>query len=184
MDAITHCIEAILAPGDNPPADGIGLDGLWRGWRNLRRAVADGSDRQARWHMMMASTEGALAFVKGLGAVHSMSHAAGRIKSLKLHHGTLNAVILPTVLRFNEGSCAEAYARIRQAMGLPEGSDLAREIEKMNAEIGLPKGLAAMGVSGDLIDDMVPHAVADLSTRTNPRAVAADEYALLFREAM
>ena len=95
MDAITHCIEAILAPGDNPPADGIGLDGLWRGWRHLRRAVEDGSDRQARWEMMMASTEGALAFVKGLGAVHSMSHAAGRIKPLRLHHGTLNAVILP-----------------------------------------------------------------------------------------
>lgn len=184
MDAITHCIEAILAPGDNPPADGIGLDGLWRGWRHLRRAVADGSDRQARWHMMMASTEGALAFVKGLGAVHSMSHAAGRIKSLKLHHGTLNAVILPTVLRFNEEHCAEPYARIRQAMGLPEGSDLAREIEKMNAEIGLPNGLAAMGVPANLIDDMVPHAVADLSTRTNPRPVGAEEYARLFREAM
>ena len=66
MDAITHCIEAIPAPGDNPPADGIGLDGLWRGWRHLRRAVEDGSDRQARWEMMMASTEGALAFVKAL----------------------------------------------------------------------------------------------------------------------
>jgi alcohol dehydrogenase class IV len=184
MDAITHCIEAILAPASNPPADGIGLDGLWRGWRHLRRAVDDGADRQARWHMMMASTEGALAFVKGLGAVHSMSHAAGRIRALKLHHGTLNAVILPAVLRFNESVCAEPYARIRQAMGLPEDADLAIEIERMNAAIGLPRGLAAMGVTADLIDDMVPHAVVDLSTRTNPRKLDAGDYAELFREAL
>ncbi len=133
---------------------------------------------------MMASTEGALAFVKGLGAVHSMSHAAGRLKSLRLHHGTLNAVILPAVLRFNERACARPYVRIRQAMGLPEGADLAREIERMNAAIGLPKGLAAMGLSADLIDDMLPHAVADLSTRTNARPIGAEDYAMLFREAM
>lgn len=184
MDAITHCIEAILAPGENPPADGIGLDGLWRGWRHLQRAVDNGADRTARWEMMMASTEGALAFAKGLGAVHSMSHAAGRIKSLRLHHGTLNAVILPTVLRFNESACEVQYGRIRQAMGLSPAADLAQEIERMNAAIGLPKGLAAMGVSVELISDMVPHAVSDLSTRTNPRPVAADDYAMMFRAAM
>ncbi|MDN5938477.1 MAG: iron-containing alcohol dehydrogenase [Salinisphaera sp.] len=93
-------------------------------------------------------------------------------------------MILPTVLRFNEEGCAEAYARIRQTMGLPEGSDLAREIEKMNAQIGLPQNLAAMGLSTDLIDDMVPHAVADLATRTNPRPVEADDFAQLFQAAM
>lgn len=184
MDAITHCIEAILAPGENPPADGIGLDGLWRGWRHLRRAVENGADRTARWEMMMASTEGALAFAKGLGAVHSMSHAAGRIKSLRLHHGTLNAVILPTVLRFNESVCEVQYGRIRQAMGLSPAADLAQEIERMNAAIGLPRGLAAMGVSVELISDMVPHAVSDLSTRTNPKPVGADDYAMMFRAAM
>jgi 4-hydroxybutyrate dehydrogenase len=184
MDAITHCIEAVLASPVNPPADGVGLDGLWRAWRHLRRAVEDGSDREARWHMMMASAEGALAFVKGLGAVHSMSHAAGRIKSLRLHHGTLNAVILPAVLRFNESHCVEAYARLRSAMGLPPGADLARAIEEMNASIGLPRGLANMGLTVAHIADMVPHAVADLSTRTNPRPVDADDYAELFRAAL
>ncbi len=184
MDAITHCIEAVLASPINPPADGIGLDGLWRGWRHLRRAVADGSDRTARWEMMMASTEGALAFVKGLGAVHSMSHAAGRLKSLRLHHGTLNAVILPTVLRFNEAACGETYARIRQAMGLAADTDIAHAVERMNADIGLPGGLAAMGLTESMIEDMVPHAVSDLSTRTNPRPVSAEDYANLFRSAM
>ncbi|MEE4154644.1 MAG: iron-containing alcohol dehydrogenase, partial [Erythrobacter sp.] len=132
MDAITHCIEAFLAPQVNPPADGVALDGLWRGWRHLQRAVADGSDREARWEMMMCSTEGALAFIKGLGAVHAMSHAAGRIRRLNPHHGTLNAVFLPAVLRFNQGQCEEKYVRLRQAMGLAPGADLAEAIEGMN----------------------------------------------------
>ena len=184
MDAITHCIEAVLASPVNPPADGIGLDGLWRGWQHLRRAVEDGSDRTARWEMMMASTEGALAFVKGLGAVHSMSHAAGRLKELRLHHGTLNAVILPTILRFNEDACTDTYLRLRQAMGLSPDADLAKEIEQMNADIGLPKNLGEMGLTEDMIDDMVPHAVADLATMTNPKKVTAEEYAELYRIAM
>jgi alcohol dehydrogenase class IV len=184
MDAITHCIEAVLASPVNPPADGIGLDGLWRGWRNIQKAVDDGSDRQARWEMMMASTEGALAFTKGLGAVHSMSHAAGRLKDLRLHHGTLNAVILPTVLRFNESVCSEQYARLRQAMGLAADADLAKEVETLNAALGLPDGLAAMGLSEALIDDMVPHALNDLATMTNPRPVSAEEFAELYRSAM
>ncbi len=184
MDAITHCIEAVLASPVNPPADGVGLDGLWRGWQHIQRAVEDGSDRTARWEMMMASTEGALAFVKGLGAVHSMSHAAGRLKELRLHHGTLNAVILPTILRFNEDACEDKYPRIRQAMGLPADADLAKEIEKLNANIGLPAGLAEMGLSEDLIDDMVPHAVNDMATMTNPKPVSAEDYAELYRIAM
>ncbi len=184
MDAITHCIEAVLATPINPPADGIGLDGLWRGWQYIKRAVEDGSDRTARWEMMMASTEGALAFVKGLGAVHSMSHAAGRLKELRLHHGTLNAVILPTVLRFNESTCSDTYRRLRQAMGLPPNADLASEIEQLNADIGLPGSLSEMGLSEDLIEDMVPHAVSDLATMTNPKKVRAEDYVELYKLAM
>ncbi len=184
MDAITHCIEAVLASPVNPPADGIGLDGLWRGWKHIQRAVEDGSDRTARWEMMMASTEGALAFVKGLGAVHSMSHAAGRIKELRLHHGTLNAVILPTILRFNEDACTDTYPRLRQAMGLSPDADLAKAVEELNAAIGLPKGLAEMGLTEEWIDDMVPHAVSDLATMTNPKPVTAEDFADLYRLAM
>ena len=184
MDAITHCIEAVLASPVNPPADGIGLDGLWRGWQHIRRAVEDGADRTARWEMMMASTEGALAFVKGLGAVHAMSHAAGRIKELRLHHGTLNAVILPTVLRFNESACSDTYMRLRQAMGLSSNADLALEIEQLNSDIGLPSGLAEMGLAEELIDDMVPHAMSDLATMTNPRKVGPEDYAELYKSAM
>jgi alcohol dehydrogenase class IV len=184
MDAITHCIEAVLTPNVNPPAEGVGLDGLYRGWRAIERAVSHGDDRDARWQMMMASTEGALAFVKGLGAVHAMSHAVGRRHDLRAHHGTLNAVILPTVLRFNDGTSPERYARLRQAMGLDPGADLARAVEMRNAAIGLPGGLAAMGVTRELIPDLVPHALADLAHRGNPRKASAEDYARMFESAL
>ena len=119
MDALTHCIEAVLSPLDDPPAEAIGLDGVERIIRkeSLVRACEDGQDKDARWNMMMASTEGAMAFSKGLGAVHSMSHAVGADQELRLHHGTLNGVILPTILRFNKDHVGDKYARISRAMG-------------------------------------------------------------------
>lgn len=183
MDAITHCIEAFLAPQVNPPADGVALDGLWRGWRHLQRAVADGSDREARWQMMMCSTEGALAFIKGLGAVHAMSHAAGRIRRLNPHHGTLNAVFLPAVLRFNQGQCEEKYVRLRQAMGLAPGADLAEAIAQMNRAIGIPAGLGAMGVIEDDIPELIAYAQKDLAARSNPRRASDAEFEAMIKEA-
>jgi Alcohol dehydrogenase, class IV len=101
--------------------------------------------------MMMASTEGAMAFSKGLGAVHSMSHALGANQEIRLHHGTLNAVILPSILRFNKDHVGNKYSRIARAMGKDESIDLANEIEKLNEEIGIPKNLAEMGVTEDMI---------------------------------
>ncbi len=186
MDAVTHCIEAVLTPVVNPPAEGVGYDGLERAIRqgNLKAAVKDGADKDARWNMMMASTEGALAFTKGLGAVHSMSHAAGRIKELKLHHGTLNAVILPVIMRFNEGSAPEKFERLRRAMGLAEGADIADFIEDLNAEIGLPRNLADMGVTSDIVPGMVEHALGDVCHFGAPRKPTADDYAMLYEQAM
>jgi len=184
MDAITHCIEAFLTPTVNPPAEGVALDGLRRGWRNLPAAVKDGQDRDARWQMMMCSTEGAMAFVKGLGAVHAMSHAAGRIERLNLHHGTLNAVFLPTVLRFNATECVEKYERLREAIGLAPGADLADAVSAMNADIGLPAGLGAMGVVEDDIAELIAFAQKDLSARSNPRKASADDFEMMIREAL
>lgn len=184
MDAITHCIEAFLTPQVNPPAEGVALDGLRRGWQWLPKAVKDGSDRDARWNMMMCSTEGALAFVKGLGAVHAMSHAAGRIRRLNPHHGTLNAVFLPAVLRFNESVCEEKYVRLREAIGLAPGGDLAAAVEAMNREIGMPSGLAAMGIEESDIPEMVEYAMKDLSARSTPRKASAEEYEAMIRESM
>ncbi|MFM8532999.1 MAG: iron-containing alcohol dehydrogenase, partial [Acidimicrobiia bacterium] len=173
MDAVTHCIEAILSPVVNPPAEGVGYDGLRRAWRHIEAAVRDGADRDARWRMMMASTEGAMAFVKGLGAVHAMSHAAGRLPGLKLHHGTLNAVILPTILRFNQGTSSEKYERMAEAMGLSTATDLADAVSARNRALGLPGGLAALGVTERMIAELGPQAVAELSTRTIPRPADA-----------
>ena len=182
MDAITHCIEAFLTPTINPPADGVALDGLWRGWRHLPSAVKDGGDRDARCQMMMCSTEGAMSFIKGLGAVHAMSHAAGRIARLNLHHGTLNAVFLPAVLRFNAPNCEEKYERIRQAIGLTPGADIAAAITAMNADIGLPSGLQEMGVEEDDIPEMIAYAMKDLSALTNPRTASEDDFEAMIRE--
>jgi 4-hydroxybutyrate dehydrogenase len=184
MDAITHCIEAFLTPGVNPPADGVALDGLWRGWRHLPTAVKNGQDREARWQMMMCSTEGALSFIKGLGAVHAMSHAAGRIARLNLHHGTLNAVFLPAVLRFNEPECGDKYERLRLAIGLAPGADLADAVAAMNADISLPAGLGAMGVEEDDIPELIAYAQKDLSARTNPRQASADDFEMMIRQSL
>lgn len=134
--------------------------------------------------MMMASTEGAMAFVKGLGAVHAMSHAAGRLPDLKLHHGTLNAVFLPTVLRFHDGHATDKYERLRSSMGLDPNADLAKAIERLNAEIGLPKGLGAMGLTESRIPDLIPYALGDLANFGNPRRADADDYAAMFKAAM
>ena len=179
MDAITHCIEAFLAPTINPPADGVALDGLWRGWQHLPTAVQDGQNRDARWQMMMCSTEGAMSFIKGLGAVHAMSHAAGRIKRLNLHHGTLNAVFLPAVLRFNAPDCEEKYPRLAQAMGLKPGADIAEAVSEMNAAIGLPSGLRAMGIEDSDIPDLITYAKQDLSALSNPRRASEEDYAAM-----
>lgn len=184
MDAVTHCIETYLSPRDNAPAEAIALDGLARAMKYLRAAVADGSDRKARYEMMMASLEGGMTFQKGLGAVHGMSHALGGLKELRLHHGTLNAVILPAVLRFNQEHCAAKYVALRQAMGLAEGADVAAAIEQLSADLSLPKTLTDMGVPRDCLPLMVERAVADHSTATNGRPVNAADYATLFDEAM
>ena len=186
MDALTHCIEAILSPVNDPPAEAIGLDGVEKIIRNesLIRACENGEDKEARWNMMMASTEGAMAFAKGLGAVHSMSHAAGANQDLRLHHGTLNGVILPTILRFNMNHVGDKYSRISRAMGKDESTDLANEIEKLNEKIGLPSGLAEMGITEDMIPGLVAHSMTDPSNMTTPRLPSQEEWEKLFLEAM
>ena len=186
MDALTHCIEAVLTPSINPPAEGIGYDGAQRafGQGMLVRAVKDGSDAEARWHMMMASYEGALAFVKGLGGVHALSHAAGRLEQKKLHHGTLNAVFLPHILRFHHGAADAKYVRLRQVMGLKAGADLADAIQDLNNTIGIPKNLTAMGLAASDAPGIVDYALKDLAHFGNPRPMSADDYAKVYETAL
>jgi len=179
MDAIAHCLETFMAPPFNPPADGIALDGLARGWAHIERATRDGSDREARLNMMSASMQGAMAFQKGLGCVHSLSHSLGGVNP-RLHHGTLNAMFLPAVIRFNtpaESMLKEKrLERMAYAMGLTRGDDIPEAIRAMNARLGLPTGLAAMGVTESQFDDVIKGAMADHCHKTNPRIATPDEY--------
>lgn len=183
MDAITHCVETFLSPRDNPPAEAIALDGLARGWGHIRRAVEDGGDRQARREMLLSSLMGGMTFQKGLGAVHAMSHPLGGLESPRLHHGTLNAVILPAVLRFNAGHVGDKYAKLARAIGLPEDADLAAAVERLNAELGLPPSLKEMGVPAEVLPRMVEGALKDHSNASNPRQASKADYEALFAAA-
>ena len=184
MDALTHCIETYLSPRVNPPADAIAIDGAKRAAAWVEIAFTDGSNRDARWNMMMASLQGGLTFQKGLGAVHSMSHPLGGLKSPVLHHGTLNAVILPAVLRFNESYCTKKFADLKAAMGVPNGTSLDRFIENLNQKLNLPKSLSAMGVTRGIIPAMVEGALKDHSSASNPRPLSKKDFELLFEEAL
>jgi 4-hydroxybutyrate dehydrogenase len=187
MDAIAHCMETFMAPAFNPPADGIGLDGLQRAWAHIERATLNGQDREARLNLMSASMQGAMAFQKGLGCVHSLSHALGGVDP-RLHHGTLNALFLPAVIAFN----AEAESiqkenrlqRMAQAMGLASGSDVGPAIKDMNARLGLPTGLAAIGVTPALFDQIITGAMADHCHKTNPRIASPEQYRELLEQSM
>ena len=187
MDAIAHCMETFMAPAYNPPADGIALDGLARGWAHIERATRDGADLDARLQMMSTSAQGALAFQKGLGCVHSLSHALGGVNP-KLHHGTLNAMFLPAVIRFN----AEAESMIKerrlermaQAVGLTRGESLPDAIRALNQRLGLPSGLAAMGVQREWFARIIDGALADHCHKTNPRIAPADDYRAMLEASM
>jgi hypothetical protein len=179
MDAIAHCMETFMAAPFNPPADGIALDGLARGWSHIERATRDGADREARLNMMSASMQGAMAFQKGLGCVHSLSHSLGGVNP-RLHHGTLNAMFLPAVVRFNASAESvqkeKRLDRMAHAMGLGAGSDIPEALRDMNTRLGLPGGLAAMGVTESQFDAIIQGALADHCHKTNPRIASPQDY--------
>jgi alcohol dehydrogenase class IV len=194
MDAIAHCMETFMAAPFNPPADGIALDGLTRGWANIERATRDGQDRQARLNMMSTSMQGAMAFQKGLGCVHSLSHSLGGVNP-RLHHGTLNAMFLPAVVRFNaEAPSVQTERRMQRmayAMGLGEINDalkaaeaIAHAITAMNARLGLPKGLAELGVERAWFAKVIEGAMADHCHKTNPRLASEQDYTDMLEAAM
>lgn len=187
MDAIAHCMETFMSAAFNPPADGIALDGLARGWAHIERATKDGSDREARLMMMSASMQGAMAFQKGLGCVHSLSHSLGGVNP-KLHHGTLNAMFLPAVIAFNSSvesvQKEKRLARMAHAMGLASANDVGAAIRDMNAKLGLPTGLGAMKVEREWFAKVIDGALADHCHKTNPRVASAADYREMLETSM
>jgi len=131
--------------------------------------------------------QGAMAFQKGLGVVHSLSHSLGGVNP-RLHHGTLNAMFLPEVIKFN--AAAESIRKERRlermayAMSLPTAADIPEAIRDMNARLGLPKGLAEMGVQKDWFDKIVAGAMVDHCHKTNPRIATAEDYVDLLTASM
>ncbi|QDQ86407.1 iron-containing alcohol dehydrogenase [Alcaligenaceae bacterium SJ-26] len=187
MDAIAHCMETFMAPAFNPPADGIALDGLRRAWAHIETATREPGNRDARLNMMSASMQGALAFQKGLGCVHSLSHSLGGINP-SLHHGTLNAILLPAVIRFNASAETmiqdDKLARLAQAMGLPAGADVADAVRALTERLGLPTRLSELDIGPDLFERIITGALADHSHKTNPLDASPEDYRRILEQSL
>ena len=173
MDALSHGIESFLSIRENPPAAAIALDCVERAGRWIERAVAYGDDRGARWQMLMAALEGGLTFQKGLGVVHAAGHP---MEPLGYHHGTLNAILLPPVLRFNAPAVPEKIRRLKSALGLAPSDDLADWIERLTRRIGLPTRLSELGLDAALIPELAEEASREHLSETNPRPADAEDY--------
>lgn len=183
MDALAHCLEAYCAPGFHLMADGIAVEGMRciREW--LPIAYRDGSSMEARAHMLVAATMGAVAFQKGLGAIHSLSHPIGAIYGT--HHGLLNAVLMPYVLAFNRPAIERKMDVLAQALGLPApGFDgVAAWIGGLCSELAIPKTLAELGIDDSKADEIARAALADPTAPTNPVPLEEAAVRALFLQA-
>ena len=178
MDAISHCVEAILSPRENPVAETLAIDGLRRGSRAILQVVGSGESKRGRVEMMWCSLLGGLAFQKGLGAVHSLSHPLGRLTGKRLHHGTLNGLFLPCVLRFNASASREQLKIVSKAIG---GADPVDFFEDLLNRLGLPRRLSEMGVTEEDLISSAPLAAADHCSSTNPRVFTEKDALELYR---
>ncbi|SOC40347.1 hypothetical protein SAMN05892877_107155 [Rhizobium subbaraonis] len=181
MDAFAHCLEAYSSPFYHPMSQGIALEGLRLVKEYLPRAYADGSDIEARANMMSAAAMGAVAFQKGLGAIHSLSHPVGAIYNT--HHGMTNAVVMPPVLRFNRPAIEDRIAAAAAYLGISGGFDGFYDyVLQLRAELGVPDKLSALGVGTDRIDEMAAMAIVDPTAGGNPVELTLDAAKKLFAE--
>ena len=167
LDAFAHCVEAFSSPHYHPMSQGMALEGMRLVKTYLPRAYADGSDIEARAHMMSAAAMGATAFQKGLGAIHALSHPVGAI--YHTHHGTTNAVFMPAVLQFNKSAIESRMTDAANYLGIAGGFDgFCAYVDDLNASLGIPKTLAGLGIEDPDIDRIVAGALIDPSTGGNP----------------
>lgn len=187
MDALTHCFEAYCAKGHHPMADAIALAGLELAGRHLERAFRDGNDVEARSAMLEASMMGAVAFQKGLGACHSMAHPLST--EFGIHHGLANALCLPSVIEFNRVVAQARIARAARALGVRESDvetlafECAGAVRKLRQTLGLPGGLAEVGVPEEALPRLAELAFEDPCHANNPRACTVDDFLSLYKSA-
>ena len=183
FDALAHCLEAFSAPGFHPMADGIAVNGARLIKMYLPRAVADGSDIEARANMLAAGSMGAAAFQKGLGAIHSMSHPVGALYDT--HHGLTNGVVMPYVFVANRPAIEMRFAHIAEHFGIPGGFDgFIDWILEFREKLFVAHSLAELGVDDSKLDEMAEKAERDPSTGGNPLTFKAADFAKLFRAAI
>jgi alcohol dehydrogenase class IV len=184
MDALSHNLEALCSPLFHPMAEGIGMEGARLVHEYLPRAVEDGSDLEARMQMLVASSMGATAFQRGLGAMHALAHPLGAL--FDAHHGTLNAILMPYVLRANATAIGPVASRLARYLDLP-GSGLDAVIDwvlELRSRIGIPETLAGIGIDAGRAHEIGRMAVADPSASTNPIHFSEDQYAAILERAV
>jgi alcohol dehydrogenase class IV len=183
-DALTHCIESFTSPTFHPLCDSIALGGIRLIVASLRRAVREPANLQARGDMQIAAMMGGIAFQKDLGAAHSLAHPLSAI--CHIHHGTANALVLPTVMYFNASRKLGLYERVGRAMGIRDASDAATiaAVESLFRDIGLTPGLRAAGVKSDQLDALADQAFADSCHQTNPVPVTRQDLYDFYVKAM
>ncbi len=188
IDALTHCIEAYCAVGDHPMADAIALEGIRLALAHIEHAVSDGQDIAARGAMLKASMMGAVAFQKGLGACHSLAHPLSAEHGL--HHGLANALCLPAVIDFNRSAVPKKIAHLAKMMGV-RGEDeetlmfeCSGGIRALRKKIGLPSGLAEVGVEEDALPKLAPLAFEDVCHKLNPRECTTEDLLALYRASL
>lgn len=173
LDAFAHCVEAFSSPFYHPMSQGIALEGMRLVKDYLPRAYADGTDLEARAHLMSAAAMGATAFQKGLGAIHALSHPIGA--NFHTHHGTTNAVCMPAVLKFNRPAIEDRFDKVAAYLAIDGGFEgFCGFVDEFNASLGIPKTLTELGVTNPDIDALTKAALSDPSTGGNPVEMTYD----------
>lgn len=180
MDALAHCLEAYCSPHFHPMSHGIALEGMRLVLENLPRVYANPDDLEARAQMMAAAAMGAVAFQKGLGAIHSLSHPVGAVYNT--HHGTTNAVVMPMVLEFNRPAIETRMDRAAAYLGIAGRFDgFCAHVMELRAALSIPASLGAMGVEAARLDDLTEMALLDPSCGGNPVTMTRENTRALFK---
>jgi len=181
MDALAHCLEAYCAPFYHPLAKGVALEGMALIKDNLAKAVKKGNDLDARGNMLVASSMGATAFQRGLGAIHALSHPFGGLYDA--HHGLLNGIVMPYVLKANRKRIEKDIERAALYLGIKGGfNGFLKWILALRKEIGIPHKLADIGIDGKRLDEVAKMAIKDPSAGGNPIQFSEKQYKALAKK--